>query len=93
MAFSTSNVQRASMGNLKCLVGQFSSSAADAHGTIAVEGGMVWFASFTTQDASAPAPTIQWDVPYSVSTSGATTTLTLYSNGKVTTGRFIIIYS
>lgn len=88
---STSHVQTTAFGNLRVTYGFFTANAADANMTITVAGGQVFFASFTCQDAAPTPANIPWDVPYSVSSSGSTSTLTVYTNGATTNGRFIII--
>lgn len=90
MAFSTSNVQKNYFGGLKVTVGDWTGSAADSPGTITVEGGRVYSARFSDQDASTP---FLIDVPVSVSQSGATSTVTVYNQQAVTVGRFLIISS
>lgn len=89
MAFSTSNNQKSYFGNLKVTYGQWSGADADSAGTINVEGGQVWAAIFVSQDSSGKyqiAP-----LKYSVSVSGAVSTVTVYNLAATTNGRFIII--
>lgn len=89
MAFATSNTQKSYFGNLKVTYGQWSGAVGDAAGTIGVEGGNVWIALFVSQDSSGAynlAP-----VKYSVSTSGAVSTVTVYNLAATTNGRFLII--
>ena len=90
MAFATQRVQKEYLGHLKVTYGEWSGADADGSGTIGVEGGMVYDAKFTSQDASA-----KWDVRHKVSNSvsGAVSTVTVYYNAAVTNGRFLIIHS
>jgi hypothetical protein len=46
MAFATSNVRRSVFGDLKVTAGDWTGSAGDANGTIAVEGGRVYLSEF-----------------------------------------------
>lgn len=87
---ATANVQRTYFGNLKVTYGDWSASAGDAALTIAVEGGKVYLCEFTSQDASGPQ--IMWDQAESVSGSSGTVTVTVYNQGSVTNGQFIIIH-
>lgn len=91
MAFSTSNVNKTVFGNLKVTYGDWSGSAADAAGSIGVEGGRVYLANFSSQDSSGAQ--IMWPVKVSPSTTGAVTTITVYNTAAVTTGRFLIIHA
>jgi len=88
MAFATQNVKKASMGNLKIVVGEWTGSEGDAGGTFAVGMARVHFAQFTIQDADAGEDS---PVRYSVSLSGSTSTLTIQNRVTVTNGRFIVI--
>lgn len=88
MAFATQNVQKSYFGNLKITYGDWTGSVNDVAGTIAVEGGRVYLAEFTDQDGSQP---YQIEVPVSVSSSNAITTVTVYNQSTVTLGRFIIV--
>jgi len=90
MAFTRTNSQSASLGNLKALVGEWTGSAGDATGTITLKGGRLWFCQIMNMDdtSQTPRPT-----PYSVSESIGTITITVYNTHTVTTGRFLIIYS
>lgn len=90
MAFTTTNVQRTYFGNLKVTRGDWSGLQGDAAGSIGVEGGRVWLAQFNAQISSGP---YQEEIPYSISTSGDVTTLTVYYTAPVTAGTFIIIHS
>lgn len=91
MAFATSNVNKTVFGNLKVTYGDWSGSVADTAGSIGVEGGRVYLANFSSQDSSGAQ--IMWPVKVSGSTSGATTTVTVYNTAAVTAGRFIIIHA
>jgi hypothetical protein len=90
MAFATTNIRKNVFGSLKVTHGDWSGSAADASGTITVEGGRVYLAEFTSQDA-ANGPT--QEVPVSVSTSGMLATVTVHNRQTVSTGRFLIIHA
>lgn len=90
MAFATSNVRRDSFGALKVTYGDWSAAVGDPAGTIGVAGGRVWLANFSDQDTSGP---VGHAVNTSPSTSGEVTTVTVYHQSDVTTGRFIIIHS
>ena len=90
MAFATTNVRKSAFGDLKVTAGDWSGAAGDVNGTIAVEGGRVYLAEFTSQDSSnGPGQ----EIPVSVSTSGAVTTVSIANRQTVTTGRFIIIHA
>lgn len=91
MAFATANVQRTAFGNLWATYGTWSAAVGDAAGTIAVEGGRVWSANFSSQDSSGVE--LMRPLQVSVSTSGNVSTVTCYTLGDVTSGRFIIIHS
>lgn len=90
MAFATSNVQKSYFGNLKVTYGDWSGAAGDANGSIGVAGGRVYLALFTSEDSSGAQ--IMWPIKISSSTSGEVTTVTVYNNSPVTTGRFLIIH-
>lgn len=90
MAFATSNVMKSYFGNLKVTVGDWTGAAADVPGTFTVEGGRTYLIRFSDQDGSTP---FQIDIPISVTQSGATSTITVYNQQSVTTGRFIVISS
>lgn len=90
MAFATSNVLGDTAGTSKVLKGQWSGSAGDAPGTIAVAGGQVYKADFEDMDSTGPTTYV---APTSFSTSGYITTITVYNNANVTTGRFKIEYA
>ena len=89
MAFATANVQRSVFGDLKVTYGDWTGAVGDAAGTIGVEGGRVYLAHFTSQDSSGE---IQPAVRVSVSTTDAVTTVTVYNQETVTTGRFLIVH-
>jgi len=91
MAFATSNVKKEYFGGLKVTFGDWSAASGDAAGTIGVEGGRVYLASFTSYDSTGALQEVPARV--SVSTSGAVTTVTVYHLEDVTTGRFLIIHS
>lgn len=90
MAVSTSNVQMSTLGNKKVVSGDWSCSVGDAAGTIGVGGGRVYLAQFNPQNSSTPTDGF---IQYSVSTSGAVTTVTFYPHGTVTSGTFFIVYA
>jgi hypothetical protein len=92
MAFSTANVRKASLGDLKMIAGDWSETqAGQANATFTVEGGRVYFARFDSQDLSnGPDQEIPVFVS-SVNASSATITLSIGNRQIVTTGRFLII--
>lgn len=92
MAFATSNVQTAVMGNLRCTYGQWTGAIGDVAGTFGVAGGQVWAALLVAQDASGPYD-VSATTKYSTSTSGSVTTVTFYNLDTVTQGRFMIWHS
>ena len=87
MAFATSVVQNK---HLRATVGKWTALEGDAAGTIAVEGGFVVSATFTSIDSSGNIQPIP--VRWSESVSGNVTTITVYHQETVTDGRFIIIH-
>lgn len=90
MAFATANVQTTTIGNLRATYGDWSGAAGDTAGTIGVEGGRVYLCNFSSQDSSGPS---QGFYPFSPSTSGTVTTVSVYYHDTVTTGRFLIIHA
>lgn len=90
MAFATANVRKSAFGDLKVTAGDWTVSAGDAAGTIGVEGGRVYLAEFSVQDTDTPTG---GKVNISPSTTGNVTTVTVYHNETVTTGRFLIIHA
>ena len=87
MAFATTVVQTK---HLRATVGKWTSTEGDAAGTIAVEGGFVVAAIFTSIDSSG---NVQTHHPrWSESVSDNITTITVYHQETVTDGRFIIIH-
>jgi hypothetical protein len=90
MAFATANVRRSVFGDMNITAGDWTASEGDAAGTIGVEGGRVYMANFTSQDSSGNIQIAPCRV--SVSTSGNVTTVTVYHQETVTTGRFLIIH-
>lgn len=90
MAFATANVKAQSSGSFKVTVGDWTSSAADDNGTVVVAGGRVYFANFSAQDAVSGELT---SVPWTASTSGALTTITVYPHDTVAAGRFIVFHA
>lgn len=91
MAFATTNVQVAPVGNGWRLTGEWTGAVGDAAGTVSVGGARVTAIAFNIQDA-----TSQEDrpVPTSVSTDSTTglSTVTVYNSQAVATGRFSIEY-
>lgn len=89
---ATANVKRNVFGSLKVTYGDFSATAGDAPLTINVEGGKVYLANFETQDGTGVPQTIG---DYAISTSGTAgvVTVTVYQQGTITAGQFIIIHS
>lgn len=90
MAFSTSNVQKNVFGSLKVTCGDWTGSQADASGTLAVEGGRIWFAQFSIQDPISPTQQVPWEA---AAPSGSTTTITVHNRATVARGRFMVIHS
>lgn len=88
MAFTTSNVKTTVFGNLRVTVGDWTGSVGDSSGSIGVGGGRVYLSNFEAQGTDQP---FNIDIPSSVSTSGNVTTVTVYYQQAVTTGRFLII--
>ena len=90
MAFATSNVKSQSMGSLSALAGDWTGTVGDANGTLTVGGTRIYSAQFSNQDAVTGEVTF---VPWTASTSGSLTTVTVYNHDTVATGRFLIIYA
>jgi len=90
MAFATANVRTTVFGNLRVTYGDWTGSVGDAAGTIGVAGGRVYLAEFTSEGGETP---YQIEVPVSVSTSGTVSTVTVYNQAAVGTGRFIIVHA
>lgn len=90
MAFTTSNVRTSVFGNLRVTCGDWTGTVGDAAGTIGVAGGRVYLSEVTAQDSGQP---YQIEIPVSVSTSGSVSTVTVYNQNTVTTGRFLIIHA
>lgn len=88
MAFATQNVKSTVFGNLRVTYGDWTGAIGDSPGTVQVAGGRVYLAKFTDLDGGAPTLI---EVPVSVSTSGAISTVTVGNQALVTTGQFIII--
>lgn len=89
---STANVQKSNFGNLKVTYGDWSSTAGDAAMTIGVEGGRVYLCEFTSQDGNTN-PQTPWSLAESTSGTAGVVTITVYNQGTVTSGRFLIIHS
>lgn len=89
-ALTTSNVRHNVMGTVNVTMGNFTFTEGDAAGTIVVEGGWA-LAEFHSQDSTGAYRSIP--MRYSVSTSGALTTITVYVQEGVTTGKFLIFHS
>lgn len=91
MAFATANVRKAAFGDLKVTAGDWTGSAGDANGTLVVEGGRVYLASFNSQDSNnGPDQVIEAFVS---STGTSTLTLSVPNRQTVATGRFIVIHA
>lgn len=90
MAFATSQVYPDVCGTMKMLKGAWSGTAGDAPGTFAVAGGIIHEAMFQDMDSTGPTTYI---APTSNSTSGYITTITVYNNQNVTSGRFVIKFA
>lgn len=88
MAFATQNVKTTVFGNLRVTYGDWTGSVGDSPGTVTVAGGRVYLSKFTDLDGGTPT---MIEVPVSVSSSGAISTLTVSNQALVTTGQFIII--
>ena len=88
MAFATSNIRKMD-GNFHVTVGTWSASVGDAAGTFAVQGGWV-VPMFFSRDSSGALQSVP--LRYSLSTSGNTTTITVYHIEDVTSGDFIIFH-
>lgn len=88
-ALSTTNARRTVFGDMNITLGEFTFTEAGAAATIGVEGAWV-LAMFHSQDATgamSPVP-----LRYSVSTSGQVSTITVYGQEGITTGKFLIIH-
>lgn len=93
MAFTTSNVRRSVLGDLKVTAGDWAETAAgQANVTFTVEGGRVYLAKFDSQDSS-NGP--EQEVPVFISSNAGTGTVTLSIANRqvVATGRFIIVHA
>lgn len=88
MAFSTSNLQARNYGSTRGMTGNWSCTAGDAPGTIAIGAANVISYDFDPATSSGPSekPLV------SASTSGSTTTLTIYHHQTVSNGKFKIEY-
>lgn len=88
MAFATSNPVLRSGGSTRIFTGNWSCSAGDAPGTIDIGAANVIAYDFDPASTSSPSekPLV------TASTSGSTTTLTVYHHKAVTTGKFRIEY-
>jgi len=86
MAFSTSNLVARNYGSSRGMTGTWSCTAGDAPGTIAIGAANVISYDFDSNTTGSPSekPLV------SQSTSGSTTTLTVYHHQTVTSGRFRI---
>lgn len=91
MAFATNNVKLESSGSLWYFVGECTSTAGDADGTITVAGARVYQA--VIYDQSDTTPTTQ-PVPVKITeaTTGTTSAITVNCSNGITKGRFVIIY-
>ena len=89
MAFATSNVRKGTCGDLKITAGNWTGSVGDASGTIGVEGTQIYAVIFTSNDSTTP-----WQfVPYTWTSSGAVSTVTIHNRENVTAGNFIIFHA
>lgn len=89
MAFSTSNVQRGSCGDMRVTRGAFTAGTADAAGTINLEGSQLFGLIVESQDASGS----YGPMPCRHSVSGTNPmVVTVYNLGPVTSGRFIAFH-
>lgn len=89
MAFATTSVRKGTAGDLKITAGSWTGAQADASGTIGVEGSQIYSAIFSTNHTTGP---VQF-VPYSWTTSGAVSTVSIHNRETVTAGTFIIIHA
>ena len=88
MAFS--NIRKVPIGGgLALIVGDFTQTAGGGSQTYAVGSGRVLLAHFNPQASLEPVDVAK-DI-YSVSTSNAITTITLYGNSGVTAGTFVVL--
>lgn len=92
MAFATTNQQTTVIGNLRATYGDWTGATADVAGSVTVGGGRVWMAWLSGQDSTG-AYVAAFITPYSVTTSGAVSTITFYNLDSVTQGRYFIIHS
>lgn len=92
MAFTTSNVHRSAMGDLKVTFGDWAETAAgQANATFSVEGGRVYFARFDSQDSN-NGP--DQEIPVFISSTGTQTiTVSIANRQVVAVGRFFILHS
>lgn len=90
MSFATSNVQKAYLGNLKVVYGDWTGAAGDAPGSIVLEGGKVYLANFEALLSNGT--TYQPLVTINTSVSGSVQTVTVNNVAAVTSGQFIIFY-
>lgn len=94
MAFTTANVRKSVMSDLKVTCGDWAETAAgQANVTYTVEGGRVYFARFDSQDSS-NGP--EQEVPVFISSTNTTlgtVTVSIANRQIVATGRFIIIHA
>lgn len=89
MAFATANIKTGSVGSLKFTCGDWTGSAGDANGTLALQGGRVYLCEFSSQDsANGPTQTLECFVS---STSGQTITISVPNRQTVVIGRFFIV--
>lgn len=91
MAFTTSNVRRGTMGDLKVIAGDWAETGAgQANATYTVEGGRVYFARFDSQDSTGGP---EQEIPVFISTNAGAGQIILSIGNRqiVTAGRFIIV--
>lgn len=89
MAFATTNIQRNNCGSRSLFSGEWSAAVGDTPGTIAIGGHVLDASFFENVSSGAYQPS---SVPWSVSQSGSTSTVTIYHQGAVTTGYFSITF-
>lgn len=90
MAFAATNTKFHSAGSMTIFAGDWTSAYGDNTGTVTVGGARVYMAQFSAQDGVTGELV---NVPWTASTSGALTTVTVYPHDAVSTGRFCIIYA
>lgn len=84
MAFATSNVVSRNNGSTRTITGNWSCTAGDTPGTLAIGSGNVISCDFDPASTTSPSekPLV------TASTSAGTTTLTIYHHATVANGKF-----